>query len=191
MDLTHVKLCIYSCEVWSIWLIHYPHLFNSYFYIICSFTILSSFFVLSNIVSSLILDTVWLNLNGLWYEIGIWNANEQTLQLQDCAFSLSLLHNQMCPNPTKQFIKFKICIFVRLEIAVNEVKLDEKHVRSVLFCFKLIIEPFKKPLQILRLTDLFFKGVSEFKIYLILKGWIYTVNNICYLNNHWRDIQIG
>ena len=42
-----------------------PHLFNSYFYIICSFTIIPAFFELSNIVASIPTDTVWLNLGGL------------------------------------------------------------------------------------------------------------------------------
>ena len=63
-----------------------PHLFNSCFYIICSFTIKAVFFELSTIAVSISIDTVWLNLGGLWYEMGIRNANEQALQLQDCAF---------------------------------------------------------------------------------------------------------
>ena len=40
------------------WLIHYSHLFNSYFYIKGSFTITLAFFKLSNIVVSISPDTV-------------------------------------------------------------------------------------------------------------------------------------
>ena len=78
---------------------------------------------------------------------------QQTLQLQDCGFSLSLKYRQMCSNSTQNFLKFEICTFILLKIAINKVRLDEKQVRSFLFYFKLIIEPFKKQLQILRLMD--------------------------------------
>ena len=117
-----------------------PHLFNLSFYIICSFSIPSVFFVLSNIVPSIIMNTVWLNFDGLWYEIGIWNTKAGgTATARLCIqFVIAAQPNVLELHQTvAQILNLTL---IQLVVTIKEVMSNAKHVWSV-FCILIIIGP--------------------------------------------------
>ena len=105
----HITVYIFVWDV--VYLIHsQTHLFNFYFYIIYSFTIIIVFFVLSNIVVSILIDTVWLNFGGLWYEIGIWNTNTAGTATPKLQIQFVFAAQPMCQNRPNSCSNFELDI---------------------------------------------------------------------------------
>ena len=128
------KACItVHIFIWDVvYLVHsHPHLFNLSFYIICSFSIQTAFFELSNIVPSIIINTVWLNFDGLWYEIGIWNTKAggtATARLW-IQFVIAAQPNVLELHQTvAQILNLTL---IQLVVTIKKVMSNAKHVWSV------------------------------------------------------------